>query len=147
MVSIRMVEDEDEDDNDGRKRQHLVPRHDPPTASVLHTVLWHCTMCTSHPPHWCCTLRRQLHTSVLHAHNSQYRYCCTQLHRYCTLFCSTSQCTLYFSTAHMYTTHPAWVLHSRTQATQQGYCTRRRHASHDPPGTCDIVQTKMILGP
>ena len=123
-MSIRMVEDEDEDDNDGRKRQHLVPRHDPPTASVLHTmlhtVLWHCT---SHPPHWCCTLRRQLHTSVLHAHNPQDRYCCTQLHRYCTLYFSTSQCTLYlstaqctlyFSTAHMYTTHLAWILHTQT---------------------------------
>ena len=51
MTSIRMVEDEDEDDNDGRKRQHLVPRHDPPTRVLNSVHTANNTQATTHQTH------------------------------------------------------------------------------------------------
>ena len=70
-----------------------------------------------------------LHTTASVLHTVLQYFTVHTVLKYCTVHTVLQYCTV----------------HTCTQHTQQGYCTCRRHASHDPPGTCDIVQTKMYL--
>ena len=111
---------------------------------------------TTHPQHRCCTQRCTLYFGTAQCAHPTHRIGAARCADNCTLqYCTHTTHSIGtaahngIGTAHcsavIHSAHCTSVLHTCTQHTQQGYCTCRRHASHEPPGTCDIVQTKMYL--